>query len=48
MGVVETAIDAYALDRDEKDALWLWSYGRRARNASGRQRPAMSEGHGHD
>jgi hypothetical protein len=49
MGVVESTIDAYALDRDEKDALWLWSRGQRPRShARGRQRSAMSEGHGHD
>jgi hypothetical protein len=52
MSVVESTIDAYALDRDEKDALWLWSRGRRprshARNTGGRKRSAMSEGHGHD
>jgi hypothetical protein len=49
MGVVERAIDGYALDRDEKDALWLWSHGRTPRSrAGGRQRSAISEGHGHD
>jgi hypothetical protein len=52
MRVVERTIDAYALDRDEKDALWLWSDGQRprghARHGGGRQRSAMSEGHGHD
>jgi hypothetical protein len=52
MGLVERTIDASALDRDEKDALWLWSRGRRPRShppsARGRQRSAMSEGHGHD
>jgi hypothetical protein len=50
--VVDSTIDAYALDRDEKDALWLWSHGRRpcsqARSAAGRQRSAMSEADGHD
>jgi len=49
MGVVESAIDASALDRDEKDALWLWSHGRTPRSqARGRRRSAISEGHGHD
>jgi hypothetical protein len=36
MGVVEHAIDAaYALDGEEKDALWLWAHWRRDRLASG-------------
>ena len=52
MRVVERTIDAYALDRDEKDALWLWSDGQRprghGRRGGGRHRSAMSEGHGHD
>jgi hypothetical protein len=50
--VVDSTIDAYALDRDEKDALWLWSQGCRprgqARAAGGRQRPAIAEAGGHD
>jgi hypothetical protein len=29
MDVVERAIDTYALDSEEKDALWLWASGRR-------------------
>lgn len=49
MGVVERTIDAYALDRDEKDALWLWSHGRAPRgHARGLQRSVLPEGHGHD
>lgn len=52
MRVVDSTIDAYALDRDEKDALWLWSHGcrprGRARTAGGRRRPAISEAGGHD
>ncbi len=50
MGVVEHTIDAYALDRDAKDALWLWVYGRRARLISHGERPqpAMLDGDGHD
>lgn len=50
IGVVELTIDAYALDRDAKDALWLWVYGRRARRIShgDRPQPAMLEGDGHD
>jgi len=32
MDVVECTIDAYALDRDEEDALWLWAAGRRTRS----------------
>jgi hypothetical protein len=52
MGVVERTIDAYALDRDEKDALWLWSRGRtprgHARHAGGLQRSVLPVGHGHD
>lgn len=31
MEVVERTIDAYALDPDEKDALWLWARGRHDR-----------------
>jgi hypothetical protein len=31
MEVVEQEIDACGLDRDEKDALWLWASGRRER-----------------
>jgi hypothetical protein len=32
MSVVERTIDdQYALDRDQKDALWLWASGRRTR-----------------
>jgi hypothetical protein len=50
--LVDSTIDAYALDRDEKDALWLWSHGRRprgqARAAGSRRRPAISEAGGHD
>jgi hypothetical protein len=29
MAEVERTIDAYPLDRDQKDALWLWAIGRR-------------------
>jgi hypothetical protein len=29
MDVVERVIDTCALDRDEKDALWLWASGQR-------------------
>lgn len=31
---VERTIDAYALERDHKDALWLWAVGRRERPRS--------------
>jgi hypothetical protein len=50
MGVVERAIDASALGREEKDALWLWASGRRAGlvGDGGRPEPAMSGGDGHD
>ena len=34
MGLVERTTDAYALDDEEKDALWLWASGRRNRLAS--------------
>lgn len=35
MGVVERTIDdTYALDREEKDALWVWAAGRRDRLVS--------------
>ena len=33
MDAVERVIDSYALDRDLKDALWLWASGRRDRLA---------------
>lgn len=29
MAEVERTIDAYPLERDHKDALWLWAIGRR-------------------
>lgn len=50
MGVVERTIDDYALDREEKDALWLWASGRRDRliGGGGRPQPAISQGDGHD
>jgi hypothetical protein len=35
MSVVECMIDAYALDREAKDALWLWASARRDRLKSG-------------
>jgi hypothetical protein len=42
MGVVEHAIDAaYALDGEEKDALWLWACGRRDRLVSGAAEPPI-------
>ncbi len=49
MGVVERAIDASALNGEEKDALWLWASGRRDRLIShgGRPQPATSAD-GHD
>ena len=28
MDVIQRAIDAYALDREQQDALWLWAIGR--------------------
>jgi hypothetical protein len=31
MELVERTIDACVLDRDEKDALWLWASGRHDR-----------------
>jgi hypothetical protein len=31
MTEVERTIEAYCLDRDHKDALWLWAMGRRER-----------------
>ena len=34
MAEVERTIEAYALDRDEKSALWLWAIGRRRRPRS--------------
>ena len=34
MDVVERTIGAYALDPEEKDALWLWASGRRDRLVS--------------
>jgi hypothetical protein len=35
MGVVEHMIDACALEREDRDALWLWASGRRDRLISG-------------
>jgi len=35
--IVEHTIDAYPLDRDAKDALWLWAIGRR----TGSPRPGV-------
>jgi hypothetical protein len=45
---VDELLDACVLDRDEKDALWLWASGRRERLT--RQPPllATSEGEGDD
>lgn len=41
--VVERAIETYALDRDEKDALWLWLWGlRRPTRSAARARFATS------
>lgn len=34
METVERTIDAYALQGDEKDALWLWAIGRRDHDSS--------------
>ncbi len=31
MDVIQATIEAYALDREEKDALWLWAHGRHDR-----------------
>ncbi|HEV7883219.1 MAG TPA: hypothetical protein VGO81_06600 [Solirubrobacteraceae bacterium] len=45
---VERVIDSYALDRDLKDALWLWANGRRDRLARSPSRPATSNGERHD
>jgi hypothetical protein len=44
MEVVEQAIDACGLDRDEKDALWLWASGRRQRLT--RQPPLLATSQG--
>ncbi|MGH2918796.1 MAG: hypothetical protein ACRDLS_09410 [Solirubrobacteraceae bacterium] len=42
MGVVERAIESYALDSDEKAALWLWANGRRDQRVSaGAGRPLL-------
>jgi hypothetical protein len=42
MVVVEHAIAAaYALDGEEKDALWLWASGRRDRRCSGAPEPPI-------
>ncbi|HEX8154494.1 MAG TPA: hypothetical protein VF698_15275 [Thermoanaerobaculia bacterium] len=35
MGVVERMIEACALDREDRDALWLWASGRRDRLIGG-------------
>lgn len=35
MGVIEQMIDACALERENRDALWLWASGRRDRLISG-------------
>ena len=35
MGVVERMIEGCALDRENRDALWLWASGRRDRLTSG-------------
>ncbi|MEA2127378.1 MAG: hypothetical protein QOJ85_269 [Solirubrobacteraceae bacterium] len=48
MDAVERVIDAFALDRDSKDALWLWASGRRDRLARQPSRPATSNGERHD
>jgi hypothetical protein len=50
MGLVERVIDASALGRDERDALWLWASGRSERlmGDGGRLQPAMTAGAGHD
>jgi hypothetical protein len=45
IGVVEVTIDAFALSREEKDALWLWASGQRDRlisSGGGRPRSAIS------
>jgi len=44
MDVVECTIDAYALERDEKDALWLWAAGRRTRSPRRAVSVAFSNG----
>lgn len=45
MAEVERTIEAYALDRDQKDALWLWAIGQRERpSARGAYHPIIGRG----
>ncbi|CAN5461541.1 hypothetical protein BH20ACT17_BH20ACT17_00250 [soil metagenome] len=49
MRAIEGTIDDYALDEEEKDALWLWASGRRSRHVSvASERPIVGCGDGHD
>jgi len=49
MRTIEGTIDTYALDEEEKDALWLWASGRRDRHGSiPAELSAAGWGDGHD
>ena len=49
MRAIECTIDDYALDGEEKDALWLWASGRRHRLASdASDRLILGRGAAHD